>query len=803
MAALHFFFYTEGCSLYKGSIIKYKGKSGALLVSLLCVKVVAMEEHQAGRWSALRNPFIRVRASGFAHSNYLTKWLIVSSLIGAVAGVGAIVFTLAIKWATTGFLGGLVGYLPPNPQGEGGGGNLSPLLDLRHHPLFLLLPLVVGLGGLLSGLIVFTFAPEAEGHGTDAAIAAFHYEDGRVRARIPLIKLVASAITIGSGGSGGREGPTAQISAGFGSLLARWLHLSVADRRTALAAGIGAGIGAIFRAPLGGALIGAEILYSQDLEIDVIIPALIASIIGYTIYGAWAGWEPIFGNQAQSTFNSPLQLVYYAVLGLICGGIGILYAQAFHSTARLFHRLNLSRHWLWLKPTIGGVLVGLMGLAIPEALGMGYGWVQASMGSLLLSLPLWLVLALPFAKILSTSLSIGSGGSGGIFGPGMVIGSMVGASLWRLSIHTLPAIPDTPAPFVIVAMMALFGGIAHAPLAVMLMVAEMTGNLSLLAPAMVAVGLATIVVGKHTIYTSQLETRANSPAHRLRLSFPLLSTLVAREAILPMVKRLITPETSVADVEQVIAEEHRSGVVVRGADGTLAGVATRADVQRVPPEERAQKAVGAVMTRDSITVHASESLDAVLEQLTKAGIRWAPVLEERGNNGGPPQPIGVISVASMMDTYHRALAQGTRRMRSLVEGTVLVEVTVIPESTLAGKALKQLRLPPQTLIVSIRRSGALVFPRADTELRSGDAVTFLTNPVVETQLRAYLAGPEADHIVDDLPDEDSAGSHGKAHRTPITPSLKRGMTDLRKRLSKPHPPAETRGSSSRNGTQKD
>ena len=319
-----------------------------------------------------------------------------------VAGVGAIAFTLAITWATHLFLGGLVGYQPPNPQGEGGGGNLAPLLNFGQHPFFLLLPLVVGLGGMLSGLIVFTFAPEAEGHGTDAAIAAFHYEEGRVRARIPLIKLVASAITIGSGGSGGREGPTAQISAGFGSLLARWLGLSAADRRIALAAGMGAGIGAIFRAPLGGALIGAEILYTQDIEIEAIVPSLIASIIGYAIYGAWAGWAPIFGNQAQNTFNSPLQLIYYALLGIICGGIGILYARTFHGTATLFHRLPLSRHWLWVKPTIGGVLVGLMGLLIPEALGMGYGWVQAGMGPLLLTLPLWLVLALPFAKILST-----------------------------------------------------------------------------------------------------------------------------------------------------------------------------------------------------------------------------------------------------------------------------------------------------------------------------------------------------------------------------------------------------------------
>jgi CIC family chloride channel protein len=273
----------------------------------------------------------------------------------------------------------------------------------------------------------------------------------------------------------------------------------------------------------------------------------------------------------------------------------------------------------------------------------------------------------------------------------------------------------------------------------------MTGNLSLLAPAMVAVGLASIVVGRHTIYTSQLETRANSPAHWLRLSFPLLATLVAREALLPLVSQPITPETPGEIAEAAMLEEHRSGVFVRNPDGTLAGVATLADLRRVPELDRSQTPIGGVMTREPVTVRDSESLDAVLEQLTKAGIRWAPVLHE-AEPGAPTYPIGVVSVASIMEAYHRAVAQGTRRMRSLVEGTVLVEVIVTPESLLAGKTLKQLRFPAQTLVVAIRRGGALVFPRAEAELRTGDAVTFLTNPTVEPQLRTYLAGPEAAHV---------------------------------------------------------
>jgi chloride channel protein, CIC family len=189
---------------------------------------------------------------------------------------------------------------------------------------------------------------ERRSHGTDAAIAAFH-QGKAIRARIPLIKLIASAITIGTGGSAGREGPTAQISAGFGSILATLLHLDARDRRIALATGIGAGIGAIFRAPLGGAILAAEILYRNDLEVEAIIPALIASIVGYSIFGSWSGWHPIFATQSSLAFTSPPQLLYYAALGVLCGLVGLLYARGFYGITHIFHRLRLPN---WLKPVL-------------------------------------------------------------------------------------------------------------------------------------------------------------------------------------------------------------------------------------------------------------------------------------------------------------------------------------------------------------------------------------------------------------------------------------------------------------------
>jgi chloride channel protein, CIC family len=668
--------------------------------------------------------FLRRPQRVFESPRYLLKWLLISTLIGLVAGIGAIAFYAAIRLATGMLLGGLIGYLPPDPAGEGH----TAVMPLWTAARPWLLPLVTAGGGLLAGILVFSLAPEAEGHGTDAAIAAFH-EGKPIRARIPLIKLVASAITIGSGGSAGREGPSAQISAGFGSLLGTFLHLDLQDRRIAIATGIGAGIGAIFRAPLGGAILAAEILYKHDLEVEAIIPALIASIIGYSVFGVWSGWNPIFATHGNLAFTSPPQLLYYIMLGILCGGIGLLYARGFYGMTHVFHRLPLPN---WVKPGIGGLFVGLIGLVLPQALGMGYGWVQVSMGPGLLSLPLWVILVLPFAKIVTTGLSIGSGGSGGIFGPGMVIGGMVGATIWRLCYHVLPGVPDNPAPFVIVGMMALFGGIAHAPLAVMLMVAEMTGNLSMLAPAMIAVGISSIIVGHATIYTSQVDTRADSPAHRLQLSFPMLSTLAARQAM-AQISLQFSPQQTVAEAETLLAGRVISGAPVVDARGNLLGVLTLADVQRVPLSERAQRRVAEAMNRDVLVMYPDETLDEALEQLTSRRVGWAPVVDEGRHL------VGVLSVTDIVRAYRETLAKTSRRMRGVVEGTVMLEVKAEPSARLVGVPLRDAHLPPESLVVSIRRQGELIFPRGSAVIEPGDVVTFLVSPSGEERLRQYLA----------------------------------------------------------------
>jgi H+/Cl- antiporter ClcA len=558
-------------------------------------------------------------------ASYLQKWLVLGAVIGIIAGVGAIVFYEALVFATHVFLGVLVGYRVPTPIGEG---------DVSASATFSrpwALPLVVALGGLVSGILVFSVAPEAEGHGTDAAIDAVHHNPRGIRFRAVLVKIIASAVTIGSGGSGGREGPTGQISAGFGSLLSRALDLSPADARTAVSAGIGSGIGAIFGAPLGGAILSAEVIYRDDFEMSALLPSFIASIVAYSIFASVEGFTPLFGFHSSLRFTHPVQLLWYALIGVVGGLIGLLYAKGFYGIADLSKRVGGPR---WIKPAVGGLLVGSIALAIPQVLGTGYGWVQESLGHELLSIPLWIVLVLPLARIVATGLSIGTGGSGGIFGPGMVIGAFVGAAVWRLFEPISSSLGHDPAPYVIVGMMCCFGSIARAPLAVMLMVAEMTGSLSLLAPAMIAVGIAWFIVrrGDDTIYRSQLKSRAESPVQRLLVGMPLLANVVVRDAMASP-RLVLSTRISPEEAWRRMTEAGVRGAPVVDETGRYLGVVHRDDGAHLGREPVPE--LTALVEVHVPTVGPTDRLDTALDALSTAPDAWVPVIDEHHQVGGP------------------------------------------------------------------------------------------------------------------------------------------------------------------------
>jgi CIC family chloride channel protein len=399
----------------------------------------------------------------------------------------------------------------------------------------------------------------------------------------------------------------------------------------------------------------------------------------------------------------------------------------------MFHRLRLP---VWLKPALGGLLVGGFALVVPGALHMGYGWVQIGMGRGLLDLPLWMVVALPFAKIVSTSLSIGSGGSGGIFGPGMVIGGMLGATFWRLTYGLLPGLPDSPAPFVIVGMMALFGGIAHAPLAVMLMVAEMTGNLSMLAPAMVAVGVSTALVGDTTIYRSQLRNRASAPAHRVQFSFPLLSALLVRDAM-SQARATIGVDASVEEACNQLGDQGAASLAVVDTRNRFVGIVTRdglhARTERA--QDGASARVGTLLSTSLEPLSPSDSLDVALEQLADSALPWLPVVADA-------RVVGGLSARDALRTYKATLGRSVRRAQGLPEQTSLFEVRLGVDSPLAHRRLRDAGLPKQTLVLAVVRETETLFPSADTQLLPGDVLQVLASEASEQHLKAFL-GPAA------------------------------------------------------------
>ncbi len=447
-------------------------------------------------------PWLRSRAA--------LRWVALGLVIGAVSGGLAVAFEETLLFGTH-LLLGLAGYQPATLAGDPGG--FHPATAFAHPWA---IPLIAGAGALAAAALVFWVAPETQGHGTDAAISAIHHAPSGLRARATAVKMLASAVTIGSGGSGGSEGPTAQIAATAASVLARRLRLTPEDARTAVTTGLAAGVGAIFRAPLGGAMLGVELLYRDDMDPSMLVPCLIASFVSYLEFGAVFGFAPMFGRQAAG-LGLPGQLVTYAVLGLAAGGLGRLYSFTFYKAAAWFGTWRVPRA---VRPGIAGLATGLIGLAVPGVLGTGYGTIQDLLEPhRVAQMSVLVLLAIPVAKIAATSLSIGSGGSGGVFGPGLVMGAGLGAALWRI-LEPTGLVPASPAPMIIVGMAACLGSAAHAPISIVLIAAETTGSIAMVAPAGLAVALAVLVVGRETLYRSQPVRRGQAAAAATAATVP-------------------------------------------------------------------------------------------------------------------------------------------------------------------------------------------------------------------------------------------------------------------------------------------
>ncbi|WP_233189449.1 chloride channel protein [Geothermobacter hydrogeniphilus] len=546
--------------------------------------------------------------------------LLLSSLVGIVAGLGALFFYAGVHWANELFLSGWAGYHPPPISTDLSAA--SPIISLAMEYRWFLF-LIPALGGLVSGYLVFKYAPEAEGHGTDGAIDAFHNKGGQIRGRVPIIKSIASIVTIGTGGSAGKEGPIAQIGAGFGSFLAAKLKLDAADRRILLLAGMAGGIGATFRAPLGGALFAVEVLYQDpEFEHEGLIPSIIASIVAYSLFGSLTGWQPLLVTP-HFVFEHPRELVLFFVLGILCASVGKFYVKFFYGVQKLFHAIRIDPIF---KPAIGGLLLGLLALAVPQVLGSGYGMVQAALYG---KVAIWVMLVVAFAKIVATSLTISSGGSGGVFAPSLVIGAMLGGAFGLAAEALFPAMVLDPRAYVLIGMAGFFAGVSNTPIATLIMVSELTGNYALLAPLMLVCVVAMIAFRKNTIYCKQVASRIDSPAHLGDFVIDVLEGLkVADLAEYGRKPHQVAEHKTLSDILEEIADAEGAYYPIVDSNGNMTGIFSVNDIRRILAEDLPPTLVLArdIANANVITARPDETLTDVLRKLTSRGLEEIPVM---------------------------------------------------------------------------------------------------------------------------------------------------------------------------------
>ncbi len=535
----------------------------------------------------------------------LGRTIALSGLVGVGAAIGAALF-YSMCITVEGFtLNSLAHYTPAGPRHE----TPVPFLErlIGDHPgqvILWMLVLLPAAGGVISGWLVERFAPEAEGHGDGAVVNAYHNHRGFIRARVPIVKMISSAITLGTGGSGGREGPVAQIGAGFGSALARYLKLSDVERRTLMITGLGAGIGSIFHAPLAGAIFAIEVLYSDpDFEAEALIPAFIGTTVAYSLFSLIFGigsFNPLFEVNASFTYTRPMLLLLpLAVLGFAMAGASWIYCKVFYGVDRIAKKMPTPK---WVRTGLGGLLTGLIAVTLflvmkpfgeatqkdaLSVLSYGYGFLQHILAGEIpttLGAALAILLVVGLGKILTTSLTIGSGGSGGLFGPSMAIGASLGAVVGVLFHALLPGFvkQQDVIIFALLGMAGFYSAAANTPVSTMIMVSELCNSYALLLPSMWVCAISYMMSRSWSLYHEQVPSRIDSPAHRGDFIIDILQGIAVREAVTTQHHRFIQVnlDTPLSDLSRLITSCVQDCFPVVNEDGSYYGLFSLTDLRQ-------------------------------------------------------------------------------------------------------------------------------------------------------------------------------------------------------------------------------
>jgi CIC family chloride channel protein len=587
--------------------------------------------------------------------------IVLGGVVGVVGGFGAIGFRKLIAGVTQIGWGNLT-----RMQGQ-------DLLTMAQAAPFWVKILIPAAGGLIVGTIVHFFAQEAKGHGVPEVMEAVALKDGRMRTRVVFAKAFASALSIGTGGSVGREGPIVQIGSAMGSVIGKLMKLSGAHLRTLVACGAAAGIAATFNAPMAGALFSLEIILPEFAS-SQFIPIVVSSVIATAISRHYLGNFPAFGVPPYELLHYS-ELFLYLILGVLAGLVSYAFIRALYGMEDLFDRWKSPDY---LKAAVGGAMIGCIGLFYPHIFGVGYETIsQVLRGEMLGTI----LIALLVAKILATSLTIGSGGSGGIFAPSLFVGAVMGGLFGHVAHTLLPQITATPGAYAIVGMGAVVAGTTRAPITAMLIIFEMTADYRIILPLMFACTIGLVIstlLSRESIYTLKLIRRGVNIHGGKELN--VLKSLKVSQVMHPEIE-IVSPSVPLAElVTRMIVSPQTHLFVVSGNNRVQGHISMEALRPILKDYETVSNVVNAsdLMDRKVTVVTPGETLDMVMQLFGRFALEEIPVVDKG-------QLIGTVRKSDVR------LHQRTELERlALLEGVLILEVSAPHQ--FVGKSLAELKL---------------------------------------------------------------------------------------------------------------
>ena len=644
--------------------------------------------------------------------------MVLAAVVGLGAGLAAVGFSILVELSDYFFLDMVkdewLGGLPPAR-----------------------LILIPAIGGLLVGPITYFLAPGARGHSIPEVMSALDSRAGRLPATDALAKIAAAAITIGSGGAVGRQGPVVFLGASFGSLTGRALAANERTMRLLAAAGAAGGFAGIFNAPIAGVFFALEVLlrrFSTRNFSVVVLSSVVATVTAIQLRG-----DELAIPVPSYDFSNALETPLFAVLGIGCGIVGVVFIRLFYWIEDRFTRVSGLPGWL--LPAIGGAMVGALALLDSSILGIRE---DARDSALLGNEAIEAMLLLLLLKMAATSITAGSGGSGGVFFPTLFMGAMVGGVFGEAGNLLLPDIVEEPGAFASVGMAATFAAASRAPITSVLFLVEMTDNFGLMVPLLIAVAAATFVsqlLSRGTIYSIKAE-RLGVQIEEDVEPINVMAQLRVSDAMSPMMEAF-GPDTTLDEIALAFEGDPDPIALVVRENGEIYGILTGADVGEALAHGEQHATAADICNTRMRTIHPDQTLHEALNVFTSQNLRALPVVEE----DNPWQPAGLLRRADIMRTYaaavdRRASRDRRQRLRPVrrSDNVRYLELRVTPESGLDGTELSDLHLTEDAVIVAVRHEGATLIPRGHTQLVEGDRVTIIASADSVAEVRATFEG---------------------------------------------------------------